>query len=191
MSVLEWIAFITGVASVWLSVRLNIWNWPVAIVNVTLYAIVFQRAGLYSDMGLQVVYLVLSIYGWYAWLHGGKGRSELQVSRATPKMWLACGALGVLFWYVLATLTARLPGAAIPRLDAALTTVSLVAQWMMTKKVLENWLLWIAADLVYVPMFLVRKLPLTSVLYAVFLVLAVMGWREWRRSLEGQEVAVA
>ena len=191
MSVLEWIAFITGVISVWLSVRLNIWNWPAAIVNVTLYAIVFRRAGLYSDMGLQVVYLVLSIYGWYEWLYGGEGKSELQVSRATPGMWLACGALGVVGWYVLATLTAKLPGAAIPKLDAALTTVSLIAQWMMTKKVLENWLLWIAADLVYVPMFVIRKLPLTSVLYAVFLVLAVMGWREWRRSLEGQEVAVA
>jgi nicotinamide mononucleotide transporter len=88
VSTLEWVAALAGAVSVYLSARENIWSWPTAIVNVGLYTIVFRRTGLYSDMGLQVVYLVLSIYGWYKWLYGGAERTQLRVSRATAREWL-------------------------------------------------------------------------------------------------------
>lgn len=184
MSTLEWIAAITGAISVYLSTRENIWSWPTAIVNVTLYIIVFRRAGLYSDMGLQVVYLVLSIYGWYEWLYGGKNRSVLHVSRATSREWLIVTPVAVLFWLVLARSTATLPGVALPYLDAGLATLSLVAQWMMTRKILENWVLWIVADIIYVPMYVYKGLPVTAGLYAMFLALAVLGLRSWWRSYQ-------
>lgn len=182
ISSLEWIAFFTGVIAVFLSTRENVWSWPVAIVNVTLYFLLFQRAGLYSDMGLQLVYLALSVYGWYQWLYGGARHTELHVSRATPRSWLVSIAVGLVFWLALSSITSRIQGVALPRLDAALTTASLVAQWMMTRKVLENWLLWIAVDLIYVPMFIYKGLCLTAGLYAIFLGLAVLGWVQWRRS---------
>ncbi len=102
MSILEWIAAIAGAISVYLSARENIWSWPTAIVNVGLYIIVFRRTGLYSDMGLQVVYLVLSIYGWYEWLYGGKNRSTLRVSRASARGWLLATSLAPVFLLVLA-----------------------------------------------------------------------------------------
>ena len=184
MSILEWIAAIAGAISVYLSARENIWSWPTAIVNVGLYIIVFRRTGLYSDMGLQVVYLALSIYGWYEWLYGGKNRSTLTVSRASAREWLVAIPVAVVFWLVLGRSTARLPGVALPYLDAGLATLSLVAQWMMTRKKLENWMLWIVADVVYVPMYVYKGLPVTAALYAVFLALAALGLRSWWRSYQ-------
>ena len=184
MQWIEWIAAIAGAISVYLSARENIWSWPTAIVNVGLYIIVFRRTGLYSDMGLQVVYLVLSIYGWYEWLYGGKNRSALRVSRASAREWLVATPVAVLFWLILARYTATLPGVALPFLDSGLTTLSLVAQWMMTRKILENWVLWIVADIVYVPMYVYKGLPVTAALYAIFLALAVLGLRSWRRSYQ-------
>jgi nicotinamide mononucleotide transporter len=189
VSTLEWVAAIAGAISVYLSARENIWSWPTAIVNVGLYIVVFRRTGLYSDMGLQVVYLVLSIYGWYEWLYGGKNRSTLRVSRASAREWLIATPIAVLFWLGLARYTATLPGVALPHLDAGLTTVSLVAQWMMTRKILENWVLWIVADIVYVPMYVYKGLPVTAVLYAIFLALAVLGLRSWWRSYQTNRLA--
>jgi len=182
VSTLEWVAALAGAVSVYLSARENIWNWPTAIVNVGLYIIVFRRTGLYSDMGLQVVYLVLSIYGWYKWLYGGVERAQLTVSRATAREWLIATPIALVFWIALARYTATLSGVALPYLDAGLTTISLVAQWMLTRKILENWALWIVADIAYVPMYLYKRLPVTAALYAVFLALALIGLRSWWRS---------
>ena len=189
MSILEWIAAIAGAVSVYLSARENIWSWPTGIVNVGLYIIVFERTGLYSDMGLQVVFLILSIYGWYEWLYGGKNRTELTVSRATSRDWLISMPIAVVFWIVLAHLTERLPGVALPYLDSGLATLSLVAQWMMTRKLFENWVLWIIVDVIYVPMYVYKHLPVTAALYVGFLVLAVMGLRAWWRSYKQQPAA--
>ena len=153
------------------------------MVNAALYFVVFYRAGLYSDMGLQVVYFVLSLYGWYEWLYGGEGRTELTVSHATPRHWVILLGVGVVVWYALGAITSRLPGAALPYLDAATVATSLLAQWMMTRKLLENWLVWITVDVVYVGMFVFKKLYLTAGLYALFLALAVMGYVQWRRTM--------
>lgn len=182
MSTLEWVAAVAGAISVYLSARENIWSWPTAIVNVVLYALVFYQAKLYADMGLQVIYAVLSIYGWYEWLYGGKNRTTLRVSRASVREWLIAIPVGMVFWLALGRSTAMLPGVALPYLDAALATLSLVAQWMMTRKILENWVLWIVADIVYVPMYVYKGLPVTAALYAIFLGLAVLGLRSWWRS---------
>ena len=182
MQWIEWIAAVAGAISVYLSARENIWSWPTAIVNVGLYIFVFLESGLYSDMGLQVVYLVLSVYGWYKWLYGGAQHTALHVSKATGREWVAAGAIGIVFWYALGRYTSTLPGVAYPYLDSALATLSLVAQWMMTRKKLENWALWIVADIVYVPMYIFKHLYVTAGLYAVFLVLAVLGLVGWRRS---------
>src|SRR5688572_15473113 len=187
MNLLEWsalevMAAAFGVISVYLSTRQNIWSWPTAIVNVGLYTIVFYQGRLYGQMGLQPIYLALSAYGWYQWLHGGAQRSELRVTRASPRLLATLAVLNLAAWIALAAILRR-TDAALPWLDALLATTSLVAQWMMTRKILENWLLWIALDVVYVPMFFSQRLYATALLYAVFLVLATMGYVEWRRSL--------
>jgi nicotinamide mononucleotide transporter len=187
MNLLEWsplevIAAAFGVISVYLSTRQNIWSWPTAIVNVALYTVVFYQGRLYGQMGLQPIYLALSVYGWYQWLHGGEHHTQLRVSRASGRLMVMVATFILLGWLALAAVL-RQTDAALPRLDALLTIISLVAQWMMTRKILENWILWIAVDVVYVPMFISQRLYATSMLYAAFLVLAIMGFVEWRRSL--------
>ncbi|HEX7240522.1 MAG TPA: nicotinamide riboside transporter PnuC [Longimicrobiaceae bacterium] len=190
MSWIEALAVAFGVVSVYLSVRQNVWSWPTAIVNVALYVVVFHRARLYADMGLQVVYVGVNAYGWYQWLYGGAGRTELRVSRTSARLGVLLLALGAAFAVGLGTLLARSTDAAIPYLDSLAASTSLVAQWMLTRKKLENWLVWVAVDVVYVAMFLSRGLYLTAGLYAVFLVLATLGYLEWRRELAPHAAAL-
>ena len=179
----EVLAVVFGIVSVYLSSREHIWSWPTALVNVGLYFVVFYEAKLYADMGLQVVYFGLSLYGWYEWLYGGANRTELHVSRTTRPLGVRLLVIGVVCAAVLGTLLARFTDAALPYVDSATTSTSLVAQWMMTRKILENWAVWMAVDVVYVGMFIYKHLYLTAGLYTVFFVLAVMGYVQWKRSL--------
>ncbi|MDQ6737796.1 MAG: nicotinamide riboside transporter PnuC [Gemmatimonadota bacterium] len=176
-------AVVFGIVSVYLSTRENIWSWPTALVNVALFFALFYKSGLYSDTGLQVVYFALSLYGWYEWLYGGAGRTAITVSRTSRKTWIVLGAIGVVMWTALGAITSRLPGTALPYVDAATTTISLLAQWMMTRKLIENWLIWIAVDVAYVAMFIFKGLYLTAFNYGIYLVLAVMGYIAWKKSL--------
>ena len=188
MSPLELVAALVGALSVWLSVRQNIWSWPTAIVNVVLYAIVFYEAKLYADMGLQVIYAILSIYGWYEWLYGGAGHTELHVSRTRPRLGALLALIAAAGSALLGVFLHRATDAALPFMDSFLSSTSLVAQWMMTKKLLENWVVWIGVDVLYVGMFIFKGLFLTAGLYAVFLALAVKGYIDWRRSMAAQPV---
>jgi nicotinamide mononucleotide transporter len=182
-SCLELTAVLFGIVSVWLSVREHIWSWPTALVNVSLFFVLFYQTGLYSDMGLQVVYFALSVYGWYQWLYGGAGRTSLAVSRTPRRTWWVLAALALVVWATLGRVTSRLPGAALPYIDAATTTASLLAQWMMTRKLLENWVVWVLVDVAYVAMFLFKGLYLTAFNYGIYLVLSAVGYFAWRRSL--------
>lgn len=184
---LEGTAVAFGLVSVYLSTRENIWSWPTAIVNVALYSVLFFREKLYADMGLQVIYLLLSFYGWYEWLYGGENRGELHVSRITPRLAAILAVAGAAGAVGLGTILHRNTDASLPYLDATLSVFSLIAQWMMTRKLLENWVLWTVLNVVYVWMFLFLKhLNFTAFQYAVFLVLAVVGFRDWRRSYEAR-----
>lgn len=186
MTYLEPIAVAFGIVSVYLSVKEKIWSWPTAIVNVLLYFLIFREQRLYADMGLQLVYAVISAYGWYHWLFGGAQHTRLKVSRTPRLERTLLPVLGVAFALTLGTLLHRYTDAALPYVDSTLTAGSLCAQWMMSRKYLENWGLWVILDVAYVALFLSRGLHLTAFLYAVFLVLAARGHVEWLRSWRGQ-----
>lgn len=172
-----------GVVAVWLTTRQSVWCWPTGILNVGLSALVFLHSRLYGSAALQLVYAALCLYGWRQWLHGGRDEGRLAVSR-TPARWLAGLAIGgSAFALGLGLFLRYRTDAALPFWDASMTAFSLVAQWMTTRKWIENWLVWIPVDAVYVGMYLSQRLHAYAGLYAVFLVLAVLGWREWRRSL--------
>jgi nicotinamide mononucleotide transporter len=183
MNLIEAAAVAFGIASVFLSARQNVWNWPLGIINVALYIIVFHDAKLYADMGLQAVYVVLAVYGWWHWLHGGADHGTLRVSRVPSREAVLLGIAFLVGTTALSTLLSRFTDASLPLADSALTAASLVAQYMMTRKYVECWLVWIAADVAYVAMFIYKSLWLTAGLYLVFCVLAVVGWRQWRASL--------
>ncbi|HZK77720.1 MAG TPA: nicotinamide riboside transporter PnuC [Gemmatimonadaceae bacterium] len=187
MNRFEIVAAVFGVISVFLSVRQNIWSWPTAIVNVGMYIVVFYRSKLYSDTGLQVVYVVLNFYGWYQWLYGGKNRTELPVSRTGARRGAILVVIGAVSTAALGTFVSHNTDASLPYMDALTTSTSLVAQWMMTKKLLENWIVWVAVDVVYIGMYIYKDLYVTSLLYAIFLGLSVMGYLQWKRSLATRE----
>ena len=177
-----------GLVAVWLTVRENVWCWPLGLVNVVLSAVVFAQAKLYADMGLQVVYVALCLYGWYAWLHGGQDKGALLVSRTPARAAGALCAAGVAFAGALGLLLRGYTDAALPFWDASTASFSLVAQWMQTRKWIENWAVWIVVDAVYVGMYVVKGLVLMAGLYAVFLALAIAGLVAWRRSLAAARV---
>lgn len=183
MSWIEWIAVATTLLAVYLTTRQIVWCWPLGMISVTLYAWVFYVAKLYADMGLQTLYLALAAYGWWAWTHGSGDRGELPVS-TTPTSWrfilLAIGTVGGI---TLGSVLSRHTDASLPFMDSTLTSFSVVAQWMQTRKLLEAWLVWLAVDIFYVGMFLYKKLYPTAGLYIVFLYLAVLGFIAWRRSM--------
>jgi nicotinamide mononucleotide transporter len=176
---LEAVSVVSGAVCVWLTVRENVWNFPVGLANAATFCVVFFGARLYADAGLQVVYFVLTLIGWHLWLHGGQGRTALRVSRAGGREAAAVAAAGagltVALWLAL-----RHVGGSASFFDALTTSISLCAQWLLNRKHVESWYAWIAADLVYVPLYAWKGLYLTAALYAVFLVMAVMGLLRWR-----------
>jgi nicotinamide mononucleotide transporter len=182
---LEHIAVVFGLANVYLTVRQNIWCWPVGVVMVTLYIYIFFGAKLYSDAGLNVFFLVMQFYGWYQWTRGGvrHARSLTPVKRLQTRgwIWTIAGAVGGTA--LLGTTMYRLTDASLPYADAFTTMLSIIAQFLLTRKIIDNWSLWITADVVYVWMYTNKALYWTAGLYVVFLILCVMGYREWRASL--------
>lgn len=182
VSLIELFAALFGIVSVYLGTRQNVWVWPTGLVNVGLYIFVFFEARLYADMGLQGIYVALCLYGWYHWLHGSDQGTPLLVTRTSRQTMAALGVVAVAATLALGSTLASQTDASLPWLDSATTVVSLVAQWMMTRKLLEHWLVWIGVDTVYVGMFLYKALYVTAGLYLVFLGLAVLGYRNWRRT---------
>jgi nicotinamide mononucleotide transporter len=191
MNPIEIIAAVFGVVSVFLSVKQNIWSWPTAIINVGLYIIVFFESKLYADTGLQVVYVVLNAYGWYHWLYGGKNRTELPVSKTSARLGTLLGMLILAGTAVIGTFLSRQTDAALPYVDAFTTSTSLVAQWMMTRKLLENWIIWVAVDVIYIGMYIYKSLYVTAVLYLIFLILSALGFVQWKRSLLARQTSAA
>ena len=182
MSYLEIIAVICGLANIYLTVKQNIWCWPVGAVMVSLYIYIFFNAKLYSDAGLNVFFLVMQFYGWYQWTRGPvvHATSLSAVKRLGTRGWSWTTAGVLAGTATLGTVMHRYTDAALPYPDAFTTLLSVIAQFLMTKKYLENWTLWIIADLVYIGVYSVKSLYWTAGLYVVFLALCVQGYREWR-----------
>lgn len=188
-SPLEWVAVLTGFACVWLAARESLWNFPVAIVSCALYVLVYYRAGLFSDGFLQVCFIALSVYGWYQWLYGGRHESKLTVSRTQPREWAGCAAFVVAYTLGAGYYLQHHTTATLPHWDAFTTAVSLAAQYLLMRKRLENWWLWIVVDIIYVPLLWYKQLYPTSALYALYLGLAVYGYWEWGQAMRREQAA--
>ena len=182
ISLIEVFGFITGAVCVLLVVEQNIWTFPVGIANNVFFIILFLTVRLYGDMGLQFIYIALALHGWYQWLWGGANRTPLRVSRMPWRegVWLAifgAGATAGMTVY----LTAIHDSA--PFLDALTTVLSLIAQYLLNRKRLENWLVWIVADIIYIGLYAHKDLYLTAVLYAVFIGMCIAGIRSWMKAM--------
>ncbi len=181
-NILELVGVVTGILYVWLNIRQNIWCWPFGLVSVTIYMIVFFQVRLYADVGLQVVYIGLSFYGWYYWLHGGAGHDAAPVTCITPRQTAVLAFVGIVSTGLMGFGLSH-TDASLPYWDSTTTVWSLVGQWLTSKKILENWLVWIAVDTLYVGIYIYKGLYLTSGLFAAYLIMAVAGYFAWRKTL--------
>jgi nicotinamide mononucleotide transporter len=189
MSWTEILGFVTGAASVWLYVREHVWAWPLGIANSAFWFVLFWQSKLYLDASLQVVYIVLGVIGWYWWVNGGQRRNDLPV-RTTRRpeamaLVLAAVACTIALWFA----EARYTDSPLPSWDAATTVVSLVAQFMLTRKLLGNWWLWISVDVAYAGMYSYQHLYLTALLQPLFIAMCALGLRQWRRSMNARALA--
>lgn len=180
-TITEDLGFITGALTVWLTVVENIWNFPIGIANDIFFFILFLQASLFADMGLQVLYIILGFQGWYLWLRGGANKTVLRVSRVSLKELSILILITVAATYGMTLYLQRIQDSA-PFWDALTTVLSIVAQYMLNKKFLENWYFWILADVIYIPLYVYEHLYLTGVVYLIFLGMCLLGVRAWARS---------
>lgn len=185
MSPLEIVGTILGFANITLLIRRSIWNFPVAMAMVTCIGFVLFEAKLYAEAGLQVFFFVVNAYGWWLWSRAkAPGESTVPVSwLGWPARiaWLAATAVvSLALGYTLHSYT----DAALPFADSAVAGASVAAQFLLSFRRIENWLLWIAVDVVSVALYVMRDLPLLAVLYVAFGVLSAIGLREWMRSVK-------
>ncbi|MEV8587482.1 nicotinamide riboside transporter PnuC [Streptomyces sp. NPDC051180] len=188
----EVLGFGSGALCVWLVARQHVANWPIGIANNLFFVLLFAQAGLYADAGLQIVFITLAAYGWWTWTHGGgPGSDDLPVRRTTRTEWTWLIAAGVVGTLALTLLLDRVTDSTVPFWDALTTALSLAATYGQCRKLVESWWLWIAADVVYVPLYAYKELYLTSLLYVGFMTLCVLGLRGWSRDLAGSRRPVA
>jgi len=184
-SMTEALGFVTGALCVYLVVRENVWNFPVGIANSAFFLVLFAEARLYGDAALQIIYIALGLQGWYLWLRGGENRTPLKVERASRRLlagvaaFVVAGTTGLTFFFLYINNSA-------PFLDALTTVLSLGAQYLLNRKAVENWWLWMAADIIQIYLYILKELHLTAVLYLVFLGLCVAGLRGWLKTLSEQ-----
>lgn len=174
----ELLGFVTGAVGVWLTVRSHVANFPVGIANSAFFLVLFASARLWADSGLQIMFIVLGFVGWWQWLYGGERRTALVVGRARPVTLGLCVAV-VLIGTTGLTLILRSVHDVAPFWDALTTSLSVAAQWLLNTKKIENWAFWIAADCIYVPLYFVKRLDLTGIVYVLFLGMCFLGVRAW------------
>jgi nicotinamide mononucleotide transporter len=185
-STAETLGFVTGAACVYLVIKQNVWTFPIGIANNVALAILFIPTRLYSDAGLQVVYVILGFHGWWCWLYGGTERTKLDIQRASARILVVSAVVTIAGTYPLMLLLQWLKGS-VPFLDAFTTMLSLVAQYLLNRKLIENWYFWMTADVLYVYIYIIKKLDLTAVLYAIFFAMCVAGYIAWRKTLKSDE----
>lgn len=186
ISYLEWFGVITGALCVYLAVKQNILNWPISLLSVLTYIYIFYNAKLYGDTILQVYFLFTAIYGWYYWRNGENKslKSTRAIVKVTQTEWISITILLVILSVFTGYLLDKYTDTDVPYYDAICTVLSFIAQFLLTRKKLENWLIWIFVDLIYIPLYIHKGLYATALLYFLFLFIAVKGYLDWKKNLK-------
>ena len=184
---IELLGSLFGITYVVLATRQNIWCWLAGIINVTLYIYIFFNSSLYGDMGLQIFYLVLSVYGWYSWKYGkSKDEERLIITKLRVNTGLILLVLALIFSFGFGHLISY-TDSDVPYWDGATTALGLIATWMTARKILENWLVWVFTDLLCVGIYYYKELYPTSVFYLIMTILAIFGYFKWRKDMKLNE----
>jgi len=189
METLEIIATITGIIAVALQAKEKIWAWPFAIISVVIAAYIFFHSKLYSDFGLHLIYILLNIYGWIVWSQRSTSKEVIPTKVLADRGIIRSAAVVILGSLVLGYFMTKFTDADLPYFDAFTTSGSLVAQFLLAKKYLQNWLLWIIVDLVAIPIYLYKGLYYFSFLFFVYLLLCIYGYITWKKKMKLKPVA--
>jgi nicotinamide mononucleotide transporter len=187
VTIAELLACVLSIAMVLCNFVVNPTGWPLAIAASALYALLFAHSRLYGEAGLQVFFIVVAFWGWWQWMRGsGEGGAPLRVHRLGTHARLRAAALTFAAWPLLGLLLARVTDTDVPYLDALPTVGSVTGQFLLGRKLVENWPVWLAVNLWSVGLFAYKGLWLTVALYAAFALLSIVGWRAWLKILMGQ-----
>ena len=181
VSRLEAVAFVLSLWMVACNLRVNPLGWPLAIASSLLYGILFARYRLYGEASLQLVFVAMSLWGWWQWLRGKDEQQQALTVRNLPargRLWSLSSLL--VLWPLTGVLLDHITDSDVPYWDALPTAGSLIGQWLLARKWVDNWICWLAVNLVSMGLFAYKQLWLTVILYGVFAVLSVVGWRQWR-----------
>lgn len=182
---LEWLGFVSTIACIYLAAKENILNWPISIVSIVISAVLYFESHLFGDFALQFYFLFTAFYGWWFWFAKKKEKEKPIVSIET-RHWVIVIIVVVLLTLILGYLLAKYTPSNVPYEDGFCTAVSLVAQIMLTRKILENWILWILVDICYVPLLIYKNLNIYALLYAILVVIAVKGYIDWKKTYREQ-----
>jgi nicotinamide mononucleotide transporter len=185
---IELIGALLGLLYIFFSIRQHIFTWPTGLFTSLLYITVFFRSGFYADMGLQVYYAGISIYGWYYWLKGGRMKlnspgDQAPVQRMPKKMIPGSIAVTFVLYLIILIILLQFTDSTVPYMDSLTTALSITATWMLAKKMIEHWLVWIFVDLVSAGLYMYKDLWPTVVLFIIYTVMAVLGYKEWKKDL--------
>lgn len=184
---IELIGAVLGLVYLFFSIRKSLWLWPVGLLSSGFYVVVFLHSKLYAEMGLQVYYVVISIYGWYHWIFGNRNnncKNELPVSRVNQQQIILYSGSFILIYLGLYFLLKYFTDSTVPGWDSLATALSLIATWMLAKKILENWLLWILADGLCVGIYVYKELYPTAILFIIYTLLAFVGYLNWKKAIK-------
>lgn len=185
---LELFGTISGFIYIFLEIRGKVWLWPIGILTSALYIVVFFDAKFYADMSLQWYYLIISIYGWIHWLKGGdkKGKNSLPISKTPQKMILPLALITGSIFFLMGYILNEFTDSTIPWWDAFTTSLSITATWMLTRKYLEQWHIWIVVNMVSLGLYIYKDLYITVALFTAYFILAIIGLLQWQKKLNTQ-----
>lgn len=189
---LEIIGTLIGLVYLWLEYRASIYLWIASIIMPAVYLFVYYDAGLYADFGINIYYLLAAVYGWWVWKYGNKEKQgeELPITRMPRGKWKMAAAMYLVFQLLIAWILIRYTDSNVPWCDAFTTALSMVAMWMLARKYLEQWLVWIVVDVVSVALYLYKGLFFTAGLYALYAIIAVYGYWNWKNMMEQKKLQI-
>lgn len=184
--ILEFIGTLIGLIYLWLEYRASIYLWAASIVMPAIYIFVYYDAGLYADFGINIYYLGAAVYGWAVWKYGGdtKQQKELPITHMPIRSYMKAATAFVIALGAIAWLLINHTDSNVPWCDAFTTALSIIGMWMLARKYVEQWWVWMAVDVVCVGLYIYKELYFTAVLYALYAVVAIFGWMNWRKIMK-------
>ena len=182
----ELLGAILGLFYIFFSIRQHILTWPIGLLTSVFYVIIFFQSGFYADMGLQVYYVIISIYGWYFWLKGKRpdNSEKIPVKRCRNILWLKIIGVTALIFFIILFILKNFTNSTVPVMDSLTTAFSITATWMLARKYIEHWIIWIFVDIVSAGLYIYKNLWPTVILFLVYTVMAFLGFIEWKKDLK-------